>query len=69
MRGRLLEAGAVNAGGLFLSIIALAYLPAACYFTYRGKVTRSGWFSLALATSILSALAIAVAQWLWRLST
>ena len=69
MRGRLLEAGAVNAGGLFLSIIALAYLPAACYFTYRGIVTRSGWFSLALATSILSALAIAVPQWLLRLST
>ena len=43
MRGRLLEAGAVNAGGLILSIIALAYFTAACDFTYLGKVSRVGW--------------------------
>jgi hypothetical protein len=66
-RGELLAAGRVNCGGLLLAIIAMAYLPASCYFTWRGRSTRGGWFSLALGISILTSLAIAIAQWLWRL--
>ena len=68
-RGEFLAAAEANAGGLLLAIIAIAYLPASCYFTYRGRSTRGGWFSMALGISILSSLAIAVAQWLWRLYT
>ncbi len=66
-RGEFLAAIQVNAGGALLAIIAMAYLPASCYFTCRGRCTRSGWFSMALGISILTSLAIAVAQWLWRL--
>jgi hypothetical protein len=66
-RGDIVGAARVNAGGLLLAIIAMAYLPASCYFTWRGRSTRGGWFSLALGISILTSLAIAVAQWLWRL--
>ena len=66
-RGEFIEAARANAGGLVLAIIAMAYLPASCYFTWRGRSTRGGWFSLALGISILVSLAIAVAQWLWRL--
>lgn len=65
-RGEFIEAGRVNCGGLLLAVIALAYLPASCYFTWRGRSTR-GWFSLALGISILTSLAIAIVQWLWRL--
>ena len=68
-RGRVLEAASVNAGGLLLAIIAMAYLPASCYFSCVGRSTRGSWFSLALGISILTSLAIAVAQWLWRLNT
>ena len=68
-RGEILEAARVNGGGLLLAIIALAYLPASCYFTWRGRSTRGGWFSLALGVSILTSLAIAIAQWLWRLNS
>jgi len=68
-RGRFVEAASVNAGGLLLAIIAMAYLPASCYFSWRGRSTRGSWFSLALGVSILTSLAIAVAQWLWRLNT
>ena len=66
-RGEFFEAARVNCGGLLLAIIALAYIPASCYFTWRGRSTRGGWFSLALGISILTSLAIAIAQWLWRL--
>lgn len=65
-RGELLEAARINCGGLLLAIIALAYLPASCYFTWQGRSTRGGWFSLALGVSILTSLAIAIFQWLWR---
>ena len=66
-RGEFLAAGRINCGGLLLAIIALAYLPASCYFTWRGRSTRGAWFSMALGISILTSLAIAIAQWLWRL--
>ena len=66
-RGEVLEAARINCGGLALAIIALAYLPASCYFIWRGRSTRGGWFSLALGISILTSLMIAIAQWLWRL--
>lgn len=68
-RGEILEAAYINCGGLLLAIIAIAYLPASCYFTWRGRSTRGGWFSLALGVSILTSLAIAITQWLWRLNS
>ncbi len=68
-RGRFVEAAGVNAGGLLLAIIAMAYLPASCYFSWRGRSTRGSWFSMALGVSILTSLAVAVVQWLWRLNT
>jgi hypothetical protein len=68
-RGEFLEAAYINCGGLLLAIIAIAYLPASCYFTWRGRSTRGGWFSLALGISILTSLAIAITQWLWRLNS
>ncbi len=66
-RGELLAAARINCGGLLLAIIAMAYLPASCYFSWLGRSTRGGWFSLALGVSILTSLAIAITQWLWRL--
>ncbi len=66
-RGEFLEAARMNCGGLLLALIALGYIPASGYFSWRGRSTRSGWFSLALGISILTSLAIAITQWLWRL--
>lgn len=67
-RGRLLESMQINAGGFLLVLIAIAYLPASCYFLFKGKSSRGGWFSLALAIALISALAIAIIQWCIRLA-
>ncbi len=65
-RGRWLESFHANAGGFLLAAIALAYLPASCYFFIKGQSSRGGWFSLALAISLITALALALIQWCLR---
>jgi Protein of unknown function (DUF2752) len=67
LHGRITEAAGTNLGGMMIAIIALAYLPASCYFTVVGKSTRDGWFSLALGICLLVAVAVSVIQWLGRM--
>lgn len=67
-RGEWRHALEANVGGMLLAIIGLAYLPASCYFFAMGRSSRSGWFSLALGTALLSALAAAVLQWMFQWS-
>ena len=53
-----------NIGGLLLAIIALAYVPASCYFFLRGRASRGGWFSMTLALLLAAAMLAAIIQWL-----
>ena len=69
MRGNLVEAACANSGGMLLALIALAFLPASCYFFFRGKATRGHWFSLVLAICLITALSVALIQWVYRLVT
>lgn len=66
-RGRIVEAVSKNVGGMLLAIIAMAYLPASCYFFFKGRSSQGGRFSLTLALSLIIALCLAVCQWLVRL--
>lgn len=67
LHGQFVESGRTNLGGMLLCIIALAYLPASCYFTWYGRATRGEWFSISLAVALFAALGIAIVQWAWRL--
>ena len=67
MRGRLADAWTANAGGTLLGLIALAFVPAICYYLARGYWSRQGWLSFSLALSLSAALLVAVGQWLSRL--
>lgn len=69
MRGNLVAAAGANSGGMLLALIALAFLPASCYFFFRGKATRGHWFSLVLAICLITALGAALIQWVYRLMT
>lgn len=69
VRGSWLQSAEVNAGGFLLATIALAYLPASCYFCYSGRSSQGGWVSLALAIGLATALVVALAQWAWRLAS
>lgn len=66
-RGMWGEAIQVNAGGFMLALIAIAYLPASCYFFIKGRSSRGGWFSLSLAIILMVALAVATIQWGYRI--
>jgi hypothetical protein len=66
MRGQLTSAWQCNAGGLLLGLIALAYIPAFCYYVARGYWSRQGWLSFSLAWSLMTALLVAFGQWLSR---
>ncbi len=68
MHGRWLDSAQTNAGGFLLAVIAIAYLPASCYFFMVGRASRGGWFSLSLATGLVVAMLLAVAQWGIRLA-
>lgn len=61
-----LAAAQSNLGGLMLAIIALAYVPASCYFFVRGKASPRGWFSMALALLLTASLLAATIQWSLR---
>ena len=65
-RGQFFAAVTTNAGGALLAIIALAYIPASCYFFTVGVASRGEWFSFGLAMSLIVAIVAAVLQWLWR---
>lgn len=67
MRGQLVSAWYANAGGTLLGLIALAYIPAICYYLARGYWSRQGWLSFSLALSLSAALLVAFGQWLSRL--
>ena len=66
-RGQWLESASVNIGGFLLALIALAYVPAGCYFGFTGRASRNERFSLGLAIALVTALAFAVFQWAVRL--
>ena len=66
-RGRWDEAMQANLGGSLLAIIALAYLPPTCYFSFLGRTSHRGWLSLSLAIALSIALALAIAQWAVRI--
>ncbi len=67
MRGNLVAAAQSNAGGMLLALIAMAFLPASCYFFLRGKASTDGWFSLVLAICLVAALGVSLVQWVIRL--
>jgi Protein of unknown function (DUF2752) len=66
-RGQLIAAAQVNCGGMMLSLIALAVVPASCYFFITGRATRGRWFSTALAICLVLALGLATIQWIVRI--
>ena len=66
-RGNLIAAAQSNAGGMLLALIAMAFLPASCYFFFRGKASTDGWFSLVLAICLVAALGVSLMQWVIRL--
>lgn len=65
-RGRVADALSANMGGVLLAIIALAYIPASCYFFMVGVASRDEWFSFGLAMSLVVAIVVAVLQWACR---
>lgn len=65
-RGEFLAAVNVNAGGAMLALIAMAYVPASCYFFATGRSTRNESFSFWLATFLLAAIVAAAIQWSLR---
>lgn len=67
LRGNLVAAAQSNAGGMLLALIAMAFLPASCYFFLRGKASTDGWFSLVLAICLVAALGVSLVQWVIRL--
>lgn len=66
-RGNLVAAAQCNAGGMLLAVIAMAFLPASCYFFFRGRASTDGWFSLVLAICLVAALGLSLVQWAIRL--
>ena len=68
VRGQVFEAFHANAGGALLSIIALACIPATCYFSFAGHASKRERFSLYLAAALLIAITVAIAQWYFRAS-
>ncbi|MCC7334372.1 MAG: DUF2752 domain-containing protein [Pirellulaceae bacterium] len=66
-RGQWTLAAHANAGGFLLCLIALALVPTSCYWLAVGKTSPSDRTWLTLGMSLLVALAVAIAQWGWRL--
>ena len=66
-RGRWTLAVEANAGGFLLALIALALVPASCYWLAVGKTFPGDRTWLMLGMSLCVALAVATAQWGWRL--
>lgn len=66
-RGQFILAAQSNSGGLLLAIIAMAYIPASCYFSLHGMASRGQWFSSVLATSLVTAIAVTVLHWLLKI--
>ncbi len=66
-RGEWSLAAGANAGGCLMALIALAFVPASCYWLAVNKALPSDrtWWMLGLY--LWFALAVAVAQWGWRL--
>ncbi len=65
-RGEIGSAFQANVGGAMLALIAMAYIPASCYFFLSGRATRRGWFCDALAICLTLALVATLAQWVVR---
>ncbi len=68
MRGQWQAAMEANLGGSLLAIIALAYLAAVCYCLAGGRAWTRQQRTLTLAVSLLGAMAVAIAQWAFRLA-
>lgn len=66
-RGHWTLAAEANAGGWLLAIIALAFVPASCYWLAVDKALPGNRTWLMLGLYLWFALAVAVAQWGWRL--
>jgi len=68
-RGQIVAAAETNLGGLMLALIAMAYVPASCYFCIKGTATPGQWFSLSLALALVVAMLVATIQWCMRLAS
>ncbi len=66
-RGEWLLAADANAGGWLLALIALASVPASCYWLAVKKALPGNRTCWMLGLYLWFALAVAVAQWGWRL--
>lgn len=67
-RGNLWQSAEANIGGLMLALIALAYVPASCYFFVKGIASYRERFSLSLAVAMIVALLAATLQWILRIA-
>ncbi len=66
-RGQWVLAARANAGGWILALIALAFVPASCYWLLANKALPGNRTWLMLGLLLWFALVVAVAQWGWRL--
>lgn len=66
-RGHWALAIQANAGGWLLAIFALAFVPISCYWLAVDKALPANRTWLLLGLYLWFALAVAVAQWGWRL--
>lgn len=69
MHGQLWQGANSNLGGCLLAVIALAFVPASCYFFLVGRTTKGQWFSMALAIVLSLSLGLATLQWIIRVCT
>jgi hypothetical protein len=67
LKGHPLQAMNANAGGVLLAIISLVSAITLLRYAYRGTSSASPWFTQFLVWSLSGALAVATAQWLFRL--
>lgn len=66
VRGNLIEAAQANLGGMMLAVIAIGFLPAACYFFLVGRASSGQWFSNFLAASLVTSCCVTLIQWAYR---
>ncbi len=68
LEGQLVKSFQTNSAGALLCLLALWAAPITAWLAYRGKPTRTGWFSRYSAYGLLIALSVAVVDWIYRLT-
>lgn len=64
--GRFLDAARTNLGGVILCLTAICVAPVSAWIAWRGKAANE-WFTYASVIAVITALVIAVVEWLVRL--